>query len=601
MVKKELIGLPLLTAPPLSDYPIRASLSHTIKQVVELILLKTEERDAEGNALFYPIFISQDTPVDELRTLGDVLNRQLVLGTIDCPELRLYCDYSPSRQRVNPIAEEFFVAIFESSSYEKPLISCRETLFSTVKTIKGKIQEKLGIPAEKIKLTFGLETAKDDSTLMELLAYDVAPLEIVPLILYELPPQATETTRDDLLKTKLREESSQLYSISANGATVELSSMDCFLHPDGFLLLNSYAQEVVKRKLLLTELCENPPRSQSSQYDLSPLITTSTFQNDTQLNEQTTRVGLTQNINEAGNQRLGPETLAQQIRVESASQQNIPEAHQVPEEPNEHRNQAADAAADAAADGDENITWLLFREISANIDEIAQLFVRLVLSSALMGPQRAFYLLQPPLIYFLLVFILWVLLFFYGCAISEWIEAKLLHRGPQDRIDYTITKLVSQIFCTSYALTTFVTEVACTTFNYLEAGLHYNRLELDENRGFFLWLKITVYSIVEFFFVLAASIFPVLGNEAQVMCEVQPISERKEMQLAIDSVLKQYDNSAEIRAELRFEEVAMDPETLLAPGLGPHHYEVLIDAYKQAKIIQSKGQSSPTQRNSADS
>ncbi|WPK23777.1 hypothetical protein PUMCH_001023 [Australozyma saopauloensis] len=537
-----------------NEYSTRVTLNHTINHLLDQVLLNTVELDDIPEQGFSPFFQIAGREVTGLRHLYEILHLESPDSVVYSDQLELICDYrNPDRYGHRIPAPEFFdVEVVKAGPDGRHLLYCRETIVSTTSSIKEQAAEKLGLSADEVVLQYGNQVLKEDLALREVLNLDVPPLSSV-----QFSVQADGLSIDhhtNVSRADMRLNSEEFYVISANGSSVELSTMDCILNPEGYILLNKFAQEKLRRELNLQDIVESIPSSGIN----SPTPTRMADSNDANL---------------PGN------GAAQEIPPQEGAEQPVEEAYvnfnvDVDEGPNQ------DDAPRVVQN--QSIFLLVLREISDNVDGLAQLVVRLAIASALIGPQRAFFILQPPLLFFVTAIIAWTSLFFYGNVISEWIDTSLLPNANHERIDYTFAKLISQIFRSAYGITTFMTDIAARGHNYLLAKLHYDRAESPRIRGMIGAATVAMFSVGEFLFVLLSTALPFLGSEVQKFCESQPRIEQLKMQKFIAKVLEKHPNSDEVKNQLIMGLSCHEIEPLLAPELPAAEYRDLARCYLNA-------------------
>lgn len=575
VVKKEIHGK-INDVPDLSEsseYRIRVTLNNTFSQLEELIILNSEDKEDSGVPCFRPIFKFDSEIVDGKRTLAEVFKLYSVQGELSVPELQLVFEYGDDKRIKGehlkiPIPEFFVINVVSADESAVLLLSCRETLYSKVRDLKEQVLAKFRISGESSVLSYHDRDLEEDMTLQDVVKLDVPPPFVVTMSFERFPqfktPATTYETPKQLLRDQFASELSEFYRITANGATVDISSADCIFNPEGYLLLNLYAQAKVKQELNINELVQEIPaiftRPPSAQSDSLGSISIATQSTNTEL---TPTIPATAALGGNPPQREAP---VEQVAV------------------NINRPQAAPAANIRRANNN-TVFQLFLREVSNNIEEIAQLIVRIALASALIGPQRALFILQPPLIYLFISFALWMWLFFYGNSISDWIELKLLENVPQNRIDYTISKLFSQIFRLAYSFSTFVSGVMSRSHTYLFKKVHYDEADIARAKGVGKTLKRNILTFVEYQLVLFLSVFPFLAGDIQTMHERVLAEEQQKMKQTIQNIAEKYSGNPVVQRRI-LSQLFEPLEMLLSADLPPILYQDLIRCYHTCLAIE---------------
>lgn len=545
------------------SYRIRVTLNSTISQLEELIILRSDEKEDSGIPCFRPVFKFNNKPLEGNCTLAGVLDRDSAQGELSVAELRLVFEYGETLGTKIPVPEFFVINVVSADDAASLLLSCRETLFSTVRDVKEQLLAKFRISGESSALSYKGLDLDDNMSLLDVVGLDVPPPFVVTMSFERFPQFRTPVTNysnnavpKPLLRDEFASQLTEIYKISANGATVEISSADCIFNPEGYILLNSYAQAKVKQELNISLRQEIPRQFIASQ-----------SQPQAQASSPTP-------------------TPTEPLPTVQATAANGGQ----PEPPVEIHINAAPPEVEAPANvrpaaANNTVFQLFLRELSNNVEEVAQIVVRIALVCALIGPQRAFFILQPPLIYLFMVFSLGAWLFFYGSDISDWIEGRLLDNVPHDRIDYTICKLLAQIFKLAYGVNMSVSEALSRTQEYLFMKVHYDKTDIARAHGIPQTIKRYTLTIVEYVLVLDLSVFPFLATDIQSMRERILIEEQNKMKQAIKEIAEKYSGDPEIQRRL-LSHLFEPLEMLLAPNLPPILYQDLIRCYYTSLAIE---------------
>lgn len=600
IVKKEIAGKIRQETGNETVFKIRVTLEHTIRHLVESILLNTEDKEENGNAKFYPRFQINEEDVSELKTLAEILDHDRAFGMVSFSSLKVIFDYSASdetytRQR-RSVIPEFFDVIIRKKDVDRPLFTCRETLFSTLGSIREQTESILKISRENFSLKYKLEFLDDEMTLLRVLGLDVPPLNPVTIIVNEKPgllladmdkinlSNLEKIISSDLkhlnvsdLKTNLHDldsldtlranvikNLSESYTIKLNGNSVELSTIDCILSPEGYLLLNPFAQEMIKRSFGLTELKSLSKKQSTESQGSTPTIGISSPAVD--LPSPPSADETVEDIPDPAGTNPRPRQQEENLHFADLAQDiHLQQGQAVPQ--NDH------------------ILQLLAQEIVRNMDEIGHVMVRFALAIALIGPQRVYFLLQRPLIYVLLASALWIWLFFYGDSVSHWIESRLLRNNPANRIDHTIARLVSQVFHLSYSMTALITMILERSYKAVLSKLHYDRGDYFVYNSLFLRLIIACFSVVEFMVVMFTSVFPFLASDTEALCAQQSLNQRQKMQSFISATLARSKDTGQTELRLGFSELNTTVREILSSNINKDDYVKLIKIYARALSV----------------
>lgn len=558
-------------APESLELQLRVSWDHSLQQIIKHVLATT----LDEHPGFHSYFEYDNTIIKESQSLNPLHSipgmEQRAEGVYHCPKLVLVYDYDnvkPSTEVLHELIEkkEFFKLKIVGDISDNLDYQLQQVLTNTVSEIKSDILNTLRIPYSDITISYKGKEAVDEESLLDVLGLDIPPNELTYLHLRargESTFQFDKTTES--CKEKLREKLAEFYTISTGEKTIELSSMDCIIHPNGYLFVNQYAQEAIKKGLNVAQLSPSNNRPASS---LEP-----------QWSPGNSHPGYTP-------QSPNPETHTNS----PAAQDELPE--QGSGVYVRFAGEAANVNMNVPNQAIGTVVQLFLREINLHIEELAQVFVRLALATVLIGPQRAFYLLQPPLIYFLLVPTISSWLFFYGGLISDWIDQKILEHGNRERIDYTIAKLISQVFRLAYALTICTSSAISGMFKRTLSLMHFNRVDLSNNSSMFGRLKSTVFSLLEFVLVLVASVLPFLGKDSEKFFEEQPHVERQKMQSAILKILNSELGIEAACAALGFRELQTTHEIILSPNISASDYSKLLTIHEKALKFVTQSQRS---------
>lgn len=558
IIRKKEIGPNTHDTHAFTELQLRVSWCNSLEQIVKHVLATTK-KDHPDFCLYFELDDKVMNESQNLTLLPGMV--EITEGVYHCPKLVLVFDYgieTEKKENVNYFREmrgieETFTVEIKSDAFKGCNYQFNDVLSSTIAEIKDEAAKNLQIPYTEISLSFQGKEAIDDQTLLDLFGLDIPPKNLVSLTLNHSASEVSEDKAN--IKERLRNKLTEIYTISLSGKTVDLSTLDCILHPDGYLLLNQYAQEAIKTELNLTQL--GTSIDQHIVTPQSPMVPESSHPGHTQLG--------------SSNQIQTNQPAAQGELPDQGAYVNIRFAGEQPVVNNNVPN---------AVNG--SVIQLFLREIHLHVDELAQVFVRLALALALIGPQRAFYLLQPPLIYFLLVPTIWSCLFFYGEVIGDWIDQKILQNANRERIDYTIAKLISQVFRLAYALTTLTSSAISGSFKLILSLIHYNRVDLSHNSSILGRIKTTLFSFIEFLLVFVFSVYPFLGSDSDKFFEEQPHVERQTMQNEIRKILNSESGNEEIVDALGFNELDTTPETILSPDISARDYAKLLTIYKKS-------------------
>lgn len=562
VMNTKVIGPDRFYLSPLTEVRVRVTWDHSFEQLMMHLIANSESEDSRfypyieynGNVVTRYLLLSHLIPM-ELSPEGVCHSPDLVLvfDFIDDP-VRSMRDFKRLREQGEFLRIKIIGDISSNLDYQ-----FNYGMKSTIAGIKTEMKNTLRIPYEDMVISYKGEEASDEETILNVIGLDVPPTKLICLHLkVRSDPIVVHDNNNEAYIKRSPNKLTEFYTISTDEGIVELSSMDCILHPEGFLLVNQNAQEAIKNELKLSELgsSSNGPAStpdpQTAPESMHPVLTNLGRNPETQTNL----------------------SAAQQILPEQGPGGNI-----------RFEGEIADVIPNVPNRVNESVAQLLIREINLHVDDLAQVFVRLALATALIGPQRAFYLLQPPLIYFLLVPTISSWLFFYGEVISDWIDQKILENANRERIDFTIAKLTSQVFRLAFALTTWVSLVISRLFKLILSLVHFDRTDVRNNLSIFGRLKITVFSVAEFLLVLIASVFPFLGNDTEKYFEDQPHVERQKMQKAILKILNSGLKTEDIEVALGFRELEMTPEKLLSPDISARDFSKLLTIYEKSLAI----------------
>lgn len=170
------INKPENVPPPPDVWEIRVLLSTTIHEIKELIWIHSE-----GNALSPPFLRIKmfDGPVSDSLALDSLLGLNeppAYHNSIDA--FSLIIDYtlfdSPAIPHRDPVPLYFDVLVSATLNGQRTTTVCRETLFSTVRSIKEQITDKFNLDSSAFGLKVPNENVLDEElTLREVLGLDV--------------------------------------------------------------------------------------------------------------------------------------------------------------------------------------------------------------------------------------------------------------------------------------------------------------------------------------------------------------------------------------------------------------------------------------------
>ncbi|RKP28381.1 hypothetical protein METBISCDRAFT_22680 [Metschnikowia bicuspidata] len=564
-----------------SLYRLRTTLNHTLNHVIELAMLQSAHNADADTHITRPVLMLDGEDVAGDKTLADVLQRDCAEGEVYGGDLVLVCDAGGSSAKI-PVPEYFDIDVAPGSG--APVFSCRVTLYSTVGELTMQISEKFKFNLAQIMLLYHDEPLLPESTLLDVLVLDVPPINRVRLglehsngpsavshaqILASDPIWQHKNPAEQLAPHTTSLTPSETYTFTANGRSVDLSTLDCILIFDRAVLLNSYAQQLLKAALHVPALEHQVP---------------SEHQQNTSSSSPTGPPRPPGRLQHPPSFFHSPDSNSGTAMLESANQPETPGNNEEHAENEINLNDGATAAGQPHRPPfprNGPVAQRLLREITTNVDEIAQLLVRLALASALIGPERALFIFQPPLVYLFIAFTLWAWLCFYGDVISAWIEERLLQNAPQNRMDYTLANLVAQIFQETHNFTMLMSNAMSACHTFLAAKVHYDRPDLARVSGLVGTAKVTAFATVEFVLVLVSSTFPFLGAETQRVRDHIALHERQKIQGLIKEALETRASDEGIRSKLLVG-VGSTLESLLLPDLAPEQFQDLVRCYYNA-------------------